>query len=103
MFTCTIGTKDQKAARVHIPRSRGIGLSLFLVLCVILICTESLFAQNVVAWGTGAGTNVPPDATNVIAVSAGLGFTIGLRSDGTVLAWGALDQISNNKTNVPSS
>src|SRR5436190_17102541 len=65
----------------------------FLELILILLCwvtsTGSVVAQNVIAWGISAATtNVPPDATNVIALSAGRDFTLALRSDGTIVAWG---------------
>jgi len=46
--------------------------------------------RTVFGWGSnGAGqTNIPPDATNVIAVAAGLDHCMALRGDGTVTAWG---------------
>jgi hypothetical protein len=47
-------------------------------------------ANRVVAWGDNfyGQTNVPPAATNVIAVAAGGAQSLALRSDGTVMSWG---------------
>ncbi|MGA2243795.1 MAG: immunoglobulin domain-containing protein [Verrucomicrobiota bacterium] len=43
---------------------------------------------SVAAWGGGAGTNVSPAATNVVAIAASESTTdYALRSDGTVVAW----------------
>ena len=46
--------------------------------------------ETVVAWGSGAygSTNVPPAATNVVAISAGDYDGLALRQDGTVVGWG---------------
>jgi parallel beta-helix repeat protein len=43
-----------------------------------------------VAWGDGyaGSTNVPPAATNVVAVAAGDYHALALRRDGTVVGWG---------------
>lgn len=49
---------------------------------------------GVVSWGkilAGSGYNielVPPDLTNAVAVAAGQSFSLALRSDGTLRAWG---------------
>ena len=55
---------------------------------------------TVVAWGGNyqGQTNVPPELTNVVAVSAGAAHALALRRDGTVVGWGW-----NNygQTNVP--
>jgi alpha-tubulin suppressor-like RCC1 family protein len=43
---------------------------------------------NVTAWGNGPGTNIPPGATNVVAVSVnGVAGNIALRADGSVVGW----------------
>ena len=43
-------------------------------------------AGTVVAWG--GQTNVPANLTNVVAIAAGEGHSLALKSDGTVVAWG---------------
>ena len=57
-------------------------------------------ARNVIVWGNSyyGVTNVPPTATNVIALAAGDSHCLALRRDGTVVGWGGnyLGQ-----TNVP--
>src|SRR5437867_12652883 len=58
-------------------------------------------ASQVIVWGaTSAGqTNVPPEATNVVALAGGDYHCLALQADGTVLTWGS---ISYGLTNVPS-
>jgi len=46
-----------------------------------------------------AVTNIPPNATNVIAISAGRDHCLALRSNGTVVAWGGN---ASRQTNVPA-
>jgi alpha-tubulin suppressor-like RCC1 family protein len=45
----------------------------------------------VVAWGydSDGQTNVPPTATNVVALAAGAGHSLALKGNGTVVGWGA--------------
>jgi alpha-tubulin suppressor-like RCC1 family protein len=49
-----------------------------------------LAVQQVVAWGAAppSVTNIPPGLTNLVAISAGSGYLLGLKSDGTVAVWG---------------
>jgi alpha-tubulin suppressor-like RCC1 family protein len=56
----------------------------------------------VVAWGDNSygQCNVPPGLSNAVSVAGGLGFSVALRSDGTVIAWG---DNTFGQTNVPSS
>ena len=62
----------------------------------ILLCALSGFAQstnpfvNVRAWGnnTNGETNVPPDLTNAVAISAGSYHSLALKADGSVVGWG---------------
>jgi alpha-tubulin suppressor-like RCC1 family protein len=73
-----------------------------------LAMATSIYASpNVIAWNNnlccdfaGDGeTNVPSDLTNAIAIAAGEGDSLALKSDGTVVAWG-LNEFG--ETNVPS-
>jgi alpha-tubulin suppressor-like RCC1 family protein len=71
--------------------ARGNGISSNAVLSVL----------SVVTWG---GTNnyglavIPPDLTNAIAIAGGVSHSVGLKSDGRVVAWG---YNFNNQTAVP--
>lgn len=60
------------------------------VLLSLLAPTTARAVPNVVAWGSNYGgqTQVPVDLTNAVAVAGGQGFSLGLKSDGTVVAWG---------------
>ncbi len=54
-------------------------------------------------WGTlpqGGGSNVPPEATNIVALGLGPGseHPLGLRGDGTIVTWGPT---AYGATNVP--
>lgn len=64
--------------------------------------SHSSFAQNVIAWGNNDSgqTDVPADATNVIAVAAGWNHSLALRDDGTVISWGAITHVPTDATNV---
>src|SRR6185436_15783800 len=44
----------------------------------------------VLVWGASSSgqLNIPPEATNVIAIAAGTVHTLALRANGTVVAWG---------------
>jgi alpha-tubulin suppressor-like RCC1 family protein len=53
---------------------------------------------TVVAWGSGAVTNVPANVTNIVSIAAGGTFGLGVRGDGTVTAWG-----TGTATNVPGT
>jgi alpha-tubulin suppressor-like RCC1 family protein len=75
-----------------VSKSALAGLFFFLIACRLA------FAGNyVVAWGdnTYGETNVPAVATNVQAIATGYGFSLALKGDGTVIAWGRI------ATNVP--
>ena len=63
----------------------------------------SLAVVHIVIWGNfayggSALTNVPASATNVIALAAGDTHCVGLKADGTVVAWGSG---SAGQTNIP--
>jgi alpha-tubulin suppressor-like RCC1 family protein len=56
----------------------------------------------VVAWGdnTDGETNVPAAATNVMAVAAGDEYSLALKGDGTVIAWGKTTAVPTGLSNV---
>jgi hypothetical protein len=56
---------------------------------------------EVVAWGTNDSGQlaVPPNLTNVVAISAGPAHAVALKSDGNVIAWG---KNQNGEINVPA-
>ncbi|MFZ2644495.1 MAG: M36 family metallopeptidase, partial [Verrucomicrobiia bacterium] len=56
---------------------------------------------GVIVWGynDSGQTNVPVGLTAVAAISAGEGYNVALRNDGTVVAWGGN---GNGETNVPA-
>jgi alpha-tubulin suppressor-like RCC1 family protein len=57
---------------------------------------------TVVAWGSNTSdkTNVPPSATNVIALSGGIEHSLALRDDGTLIGWGGN---TYGQTNAPAN
>jgi alpha-tubulin suppressor-like RCC1 family protein len=57
---------------------------------------------SVVAWGSdnNGQTDVPPSATNIVAVAAGGTHSLALRADGTVMGWG---NNANGQLNIPST
>jgi alpha-tubulin suppressor-like RCC1 family protein len=57
---------------------------------------------TVAVWGSNASgqTNVPPSATNLIAVADGEGQILALKADGTVIAWGSGPNVPSSATNV---
>lgn len=68
-------------------------------LAMVVLPAGASCAQDVIAWGNGSRgqTNVPPSATNVVAVAAGALQSLALRLDGTVVCWG-----SGAGTNIPA-
>jgi alpha-tubulin suppressor-like RCC1 family protein len=81
----------------------GISLFFFLLKSPVVYA-----APNVLAWDDGLSggfvsngeTNVPMDLTNAIAIAAGNGHSLALRSDGTVVAWGRNNE---GETNIPAN
>ena len=63
-----------------------------------IVCHSTVAGNYVVAWGNDSygQTNVPAAVTNVMAIAAGYSYSLALKSDGTVIAWGQAGQ-----TNVP--
>jgi hypothetical protein len=60
------------------------------ILAVALSFRIGLLGQNVIAWGdnTFGQCDVPPAATNVVAMAAGDHHSLALRADGTLVGWG---------------
>lgn len=77
----------------------------FLLLLVLSTSLTPFLARSqggfVLAWGdNGYGqTDVPTDATNIVAISAGYRHSMALRADGTVIGWGQLGAPSD-ATNI---
>jgi len=46
-------------------------------------------AGSIVSWGAIAFDSSEPDANDFVAISAGEGHTLALKSDGSVIGWGA--------------
>lgn len=63
------------------------------------VIVPAVAGNRVVAWGDNSygQTNVPPSATNVLAIAAGATYSLALKDDGTVIAWGQA-----GRTNVPA-
>ena len=57
---------------------------------------RSFANSRVISWGSL--TNVPPNLTNAVAITAGQSHSLALRADGTVVAWG---DNSFGQTNTP--
>ena len=71
---------------------------------IVLASVSASCAQTVIAWGsnTQGQTDVPPTATNVIAVAAGWYHSLALRMDGSVVAWGSGSEVPASATNTVS-
>lgn len=72
-----------------------------------IVSTKALLTVRQVAiWGAttlGSPTNVPPDLTNLTAISAGSSFVLGLKHGGNVVLWGGLSPTALLSTNIPAS
>lgn len=57
---------------------------------------------KVLSWSSYGvlNTNVPVNLSNVIAISAGYWQNLALKSDGTVVAWGATNTVATGLTNI---
>jgi hypothetical protein len=60
--------------------------SLFFILCVFICTIQAEESGTVESWGNI--NNVPEPNTGFVAVSAGWGHSLGLKSDGSIVAWG---------------
>lgn len=68
-----------------------------------LLAGLNLHAALVAVWGdtNTSAVPLPPGLTNVKAVAGGGGFSLVLKADGTVVAWGKPDGRNNNAIVVP--
>jgi Regulator of chromosome condensation (RCC1) repeat len=73
---------------------------LWLMLISTSVCNAA--SGRVVAWGCNDSgqINVPPDATNVIAIDGGEHHSLALRADHSVIAWGSQSTVPPEATNV---
>jgi alpha-tubulin suppressor-like RCC1 family protein len=76
--------------------------ALILLLILAAFVGSDARSQNVIAWGanTQGQCNVPPSATNVVAVAAGGTFSLAVRADGSVVAWGMVPNPPTDLTNA---
>ena len=95
-----------RPARQRTARGNGFlsVAALGVVFCSALAWRGLAIGGDPLVWGTGSSaalvTNLPPQATNLVAISAGRDFMLGLRADGGVIAWGTS---GFGQTNVPAS
>jgi alpha-tubulin suppressor-like RCC1 family protein len=57
---------------------------------------------SVIDWGSSVKMNVPPSATNIVAVSAGAKHGLALRGDGRMIAWGDYTTVPVAATDIVS-
>ena len=65
------------------------GLLAFRLLCLATLsqmAATHTFANQVLVWGSP--TNAPANPGNIVAISAGYGYTLGITSDGNLADWG---------------
>jgi hypothetical protein len=74
-------------------------LIFFFIIGQTRIQANTLPIGKVVAWGyTNVQTNVPTELSGVVSVAGGGGFTLALKNNGTVVAWG---ENESGQLNVP--
>ena len=70
---------------IHLARVLTSGLTVVFCVCM----TESAFAGSIVGWGSNsAGQATPPDGNDFVAIAAGAGNSLALKSDGSIVGWG---------------
>ena len=69
----------------HLSVSSTVGLVVILYLCMM----QYAFAGSIVGWGGNIyGEAKPPDGNDFVAIAAGDGHSLALRSDGSIVGWG---------------
>jgi alpha-tubulin suppressor-like RCC1 family protein len=66
-----------------------------------------LAVRQIVVWGSSfsnpfGSTNIPPAATNLVTISAGYNFLLGLKPDGNVAVFTGYPSLVSPPTNIPS-
>jgi alpha-tubulin suppressor-like RCC1 family protein len=78
--------------RIPVLTGCGVGLPIFVALLQSPAVTHA--DTQVITWGKvyGATPVPPPGLTNIVALAAGDDHLLALRADGTVVAWGGVNQ-----------
>ena len=65
-------------------------VSIAILAVVVCLCiVQSAFAGSIVAWGDNSyGQATPPDGNDFVAIAAGDGHSVALKSDGSIVVWG---------------
>ena len=59
------------------------------IICCLAILQPAL-AGSIVGWGSNNdGEATPPDGNDFVAIAAGEGHSLALKSDGSIVGWGA--------------
>jgi len=58
-------------------------------LFTLVLCTSELsFAGKIVSWGSNAAVSSIPPGNDYISIASGYNFSLALKSDGSLVAWG---------------
>jgi alpha-tubulin suppressor-like RCC1 family protein len=90
--------------RSYINSWKFFSLLIFGALCVA-DANGQIGSSSVIGWGTNwvfdsPGINLPQNLTNVVTIAAGGESCLALRTDGTVVNWGAFTNVPPNLANV---
>ena len=62
--------------------------TIFIAVCCFCMM-QSAFAGSIVGWGWNSDDQAtPPDGDDFVAIAAGAGNSLALKSDGSIVAWG---------------
>jgi hypothetical protein len=64
--------------------------ALYFIIAICCLCMmQSAFAGSIVGWGWNFdGQATPPDGNDFVAIAAGHGNSLALKSDGSIIGWG---------------